>query len=70
MKGVDCRTGLQLDSLADAAVDIVGPQLVQVSVSSDGDRVWVNVNGVCVLRAALVGRIEVEVGGHHVVAQR
>jgi hypothetical protein len=36
-------------------VDITAPRLVQVSCSDDGKVIWVNIDGLCVLRACRIG---------------
>lgn len=42
-------------------LDITAPvHGVEVSVSPDGTKLWVNVDGVCVLRVCRAPRIEVE----------
>lgn len=48
-----------LDALATAFVDITGPEQVQVQIADN--RIWVNVDGTCVLRICRAGVIEVEV---------
>jgi hypothetical protein len=35
-------------------IDITGATLVEVETSKDGTRLWVNVNGVCVLRCCQI----------------
>jgi len=41
--------------------DITAPELgVQVSISADGKKVWVNVDGVCVLRITEIPELEVD----------
>ena len=46
--------------LADAMVDITNPVGVDVLVSSDRKRIWVNVNGICVLRCCQIQNLHVE----------
>lgn len=36
--------------LMHAAIDISAPRVVQIATSEKGDKVWINVDGVCVLR--------------------
>ena len=38
------------DSLTAAHTDVVGGQAVDITVDRDNGRIWVNVNGVCLLR--------------------
>jgi len=47
-------------SLEDAALDVTGAAVVQVHVRRDGKVLWVNVNGVCVLRVCRIQRYEEE----------
>jgi hypothetical protein len=39
--------------------DITAPQVVQIMVSDDGKIFWVNVDGVCRLRACRIGKVEI-----------
>lgn len=41
-------------------IDIVAPKGVQVQVSADGKKLWVNINGVCALRCSQVEVMDVE----------
>lgn len=41
-------------------VDIVAPKGVQIQVRADGKVLWVNVDGVCVLRCSQVEVLEIE----------
>lgn len=49
-------------NLMDVGLDIRGAEAVQVQISKKGDRLWVNVNGVCVLRICQMppGTLEVK----------
>ena len=51
--------GETIFSKVDGMTDITAPRLVQVQVSEDG-RLWVNVDGICVLRCCRAGSIEIE----------
>lgn len=42
------------DKLLEAQVDITGPEHVEVLIDRKRSVVWVNVNGVCVLRACQI----------------
>ena len=39
--------------------DITAPEHVQIQIRSDGKVVWINVDGICVLRACRIGRLKV-----------
>lgn len=41
-------------------IDLNGCQAIQIQVSEDGTKVWVNVDGICRLRAYACQRVEVE----------
>lgn len=57
MIGVDNREP-SLDKLMDVALDITGARLVEISISRDKETVWVNVDGVCVLRVCQAEEVE------------
>lgn len=62
MKGIRCQPDEhKLDELEDAAVDITAPRIVEVLFDSTKSRLWVNINGVCVVRACRID--ELIVGG-------
>ena len=44
------------------AVEVSDPEVVEVSSSVDGKTLWVNVDGVCRLRAARIRRLIVDPG--------
>lgn len=48
--------------LMQAALDISGPRAVQILTSDKEDKIWINVNGVCVLRIQLIapGTLSIE----------
>lgn len=41
--------------------DVTKPESVQILVSPDKSRLWVNVDGVCLLRCCQIERLELEV---------
>lgn len=41
-------------------LDLTGPGVVQVEIREDGTVLWVNVDGICKLRACRIGKITVE----------
>jgi hypothetical protein len=43
------------------ALDITGAEVVQLQIRHDKDVVWVNVNGVCMLRICAIKKLETEV---------
>lgn len=44
------------DDLMRMAIDIADPRLeVEVQSSEEGDRLWINVDGVCILRIQRIG---------------
>jgi hypothetical protein len=43
----------------DELVDITAPKHVEVRVSHNGKTVWVNVNGICLLRACRISHLAV-----------
>ena len=49
-----------LAQLAEAHVDLTAPGHVDVSISDDGKVIWVNVNGICVLRCCQCESITIE----------
>lgn len=40
--------------------DITAPTAVQIQIRADGKVIWVNVNGMCVLRCCQIEVLEVE----------
>jgi hypothetical protein len=48
------------DQLLKSFNDVTSPALVDVSWSADKSVVWVNINGVCVLRACRIGKLVVD----------
>lgn len=60
LKADDPANDAQTKALLDAALDITGAKQVQVQVSRDGTVLWVNVNGVCALRACRIETLEME----------
>ena len=42
-------------------LDVTAPAAVEVTVSAQRDRVWVNVNGICLFRACRIGTLVVNV---------
>jgi hypothetical protein len=49
------------DQLMYAAVDITAPRNVEIKVREDGSVIWVNVDGVCVLRVCQIPHLQVDV---------
>lgn len=50
-----------MDKLMDTQVNITGAQIVHVEKRADGKVLWVNVNGICVLRVCNIGKLTVKV---------
>ena len=57
---VNCQNSLELESLIASFSDINAPKHVQIQVSNDKKRVWVNVNGICVLRASNIEQLSID----------
>lgn len=61
-------TGLGLeeaqDRLSGNMIDITAPEIVEVSIRPDGKVLWINVNGICVLRACNIGTLIAETPLH------
>lgn len=47
-----------LEKLEEAKLDITGAAFVQVQARHDNEVLWINVNGVCVLRICLIQELE------------
>lgn len=47
---------------SDEMLDFTAPDIVEVTVTPEGDRLWVNVNGRCVLRCCQVKEMKVQDG--------
>ncbi len=47
----------ELAQLADAHTDITAPGIVEVELSPDRTVLWVNVNGICLLRMCRIDEI-------------
>jgi hypothetical protein len=45
--------------MVDTLVDITAPQNVEIKIRSDGKVVWINIDGVCRLRACQVPKIDI-----------
>lgn len=41
-------------------LDVSGPELVQIQIRQDGKVVWVNVDGLCLLRLCMISKLEIE----------
>lgn len=48
-----------LEKLTQVMVDVTEPVSVDVAIREDGQVVWINVNGICVLRACRAQRINI-----------
>jgi len=62
MPGISAeKMGIEtLQQLNDSAVDIASPEGVEVLIRADQKVLWVNVNGVCVLRCCKIKNLEVK----------
>lgn len=60
MKSLKAFGGLNLEELEEAALDITGAVVVQILVRKDKKVIWINVNGVCVLRVCQIKKLEQE----------
>ena len=60
MKSLKAFGGLNLEELEKAALDITGAVVVQILTRKDKKVVWINVNGVCVLRICQIKKLEQE----------
>jgi len=49
-----------LHKINDSAVDISSPEAVEVLIRADQKVIWVNVNGVCVLRCCKIKNLVVK----------
>lgn len=58
-RGPDRRIQIRRDEDG-RLVDITNPRSVEVEIAQDGGRLWVNVDGVCVLRICQIPRIHVK----------
>lgn len=56
-------TAASFDRLLEAQVDVTNPEHVEVLVDRKRSVVWVNVNGVCVLRACQITNLVVDERG-------
>lgn len=54
------RVEESLDALTEAHLDITGAAHVEVTCSGDGTVMWVNVNGICVLRICRIKELAVQ----------
>jgi hypothetical protein len=43
-----------------AQIDITVPKVVQIVIKQDGTVVWVNIDGICRLRACRIEKLEIE----------
>lgn len=49
-------------------IDITKPDAgVEISIKDDGTVIWINVDGICVLRVCQIPYLEVTKGGHRLV---
>lgn len=42
------------------SIDLTGPRVVEVSVRQDGKVIWINVDGICRLRACQIETLIIE----------
>jgi len=47
------------EQLIEAQTDITEPQSVEIQIRDDGKVIWVNVDGICVLRACRITNLQV-----------
>ena len=40
-------------------IDLTAPEIVEVLVRSDGKVIWINIDGVCRLRACRINKLEI-----------
>ena len=55
--GMEART---METKEHTMLDIAGPDVVEIVIRSDEKVIWVNVNGVCRLRACRIGALAVK----------
>ncbi len=48
------------ESTLGETVDVTAPKIVQIQIRNDGKVVWINVDGLCVLRCCQIGEIHIE----------
>jgi hypothetical protein len=60
LQAPDVNSAVQARALHEAHTDVTGAADVHVQVAADGHRLWVNVNGICLLRVCRADRIRVE----------
>ncbi len=44
-------------SIDDQMIDITGPEIVEVQIRDDGKVVWINIDGICRLRACQIKKL-------------
>ena len=49
-----------VEELMDAHLDITAPACVDIQIKENGRVIWVNVNGVCILRICRIPCLEVQ----------
>jgi hypothetical protein len=48
------------DIVANTMLDVTGPQLVEIQIRSDGKVIWVNIDGVCLLRCCRIESLRID----------
>lgn len=51
-----------VDDLLAAALDVTAPQHIDITIDEHAKVVWINVNGVCLLRACRISRLDLSDG--------
>lgn len=48
----------QMEKLVASGIDVMGAKEVEVSTNDEGDVLWVNVNGICLLRICKIKNLK------------
>lgn len=58
----DETTSESLQKIIDAQIDVTGAKHVEILSNKDGSVVWVNVNGICLLRICQIKELSMRYG--------